>query len=98
MSRLEFLLNQPFEDASNRGYKLLLLAGMALLALVAAFGRDPLLLAAVAAYLLSIPAYVAVRNRTWNESLADVDATTGREEASVAGFEGGPEESDQESG
>lgn len=41
---------------------------------------------------------IAVRVRRWNESLADVDATTGREEASVAGFEGGSGESDQDSG
>lgn len=87
MSRLEFLLDQPFEDASNRGFRLLLGPGMALLALVAVVGRSPLLAAAVAAYLLSLPAYVAVRNRTWNESLASVDAPTGREEASVAGIE-----------
>ena len=98
MSRLEFLRDQPFEDASNRGYRLLLLAGAALLALVAVFGREPLLSAAVAAYLLSLPAYVAVRVRRWNESLADVDAATGREEASVAELEAGSGESDQESG
>lgn len=95
MSRLDFLLNQPFEDAENRGFRLLLLAGVVLLALAAVVGRTPVLVGAVVAYLLSLPAYVGVRIRTWNESLADVDAPTGREDASVAGFDdGGDEESD----
>lgn len=98
MSRLDFLLNQPFEDAANRGFGLLLLAGVVLLALVAVVGRTPVLAAAVVAYLLSLPAYVAVRVRRWNESLANVDPATGREEASVAGVERGRDEGSDESG
>lgn len=97
MSRLDFLLNQPFEDAKNRGFRLLLLAGVILLALVAIIGRNTLLAAAVVTYLLSLPAYAAVRNRTWNESLADIDATAGRDEASVAGVDSGRNEDSDES-
>ena len=82
------LVEQPFEAASNRGFRLLLAAGVALLALVAVVGRQPLLAAAVVAYLLALPAYVVYRVRTWNESLAEMDVPTGREEASVAGLGG----------
>ena len=85
MSRLEKLLNQPFAEATNRGFHLLLVWGVVLLAGVAALGREPLLVTAVVAYLLALPAYVAHRVRTWNESLAAVETPEGREESSVAG-------------
>ena len=87
MSGLGPLLQQPFREASNRGFGGLLLAGVALLALAALVGRHPLVAAAVVAYLLSIPAFVVYRIRTWNESLADVEAREAREEASVAGVD-----------
>ena len=93
MSRLGPLLQQPFREASNRGFRLLLLAGVGLLGLAALAGRHPILSAAVVAYLLSIPAFVVYRVRAWNESLAEVESPEAREEASVAGVDDEREES-----
>ena len=87
MSRLERLADQPFGEASNRGFNLLLLCGVALLGVAALAGRHPLVESAAVAYLLSIPAYVAFRVRAWNEDLAAVDPPEGREEASAVGFD-----------
>ena len=95
MSRLERLLNQPFAEAPNRGFHLLLAWGVVLLAGVGAVGREPLLVAAVVAYLLALPAYVAYRVRTWNESLAAVETPDGREESSVAGHPDDPDPDDE---
>lgn len=89
MSRLERLPEQPFREASNRGFDLLLVGGVGLLAVVALLGRHPVLEAAVVAYLLAIPTYVAYRVRAWNEELARVEPPDGREESTVAGLQDG---------
>lgn len=66
MVDLEPLLDAPFESASNLSFEALLVAGIGLLAIVAAVGRSPATMGLAGCYLLAIPAYVAYRIRIWD--------------------------------
>lgn len=68
----EPFLESPFEIASNRWFEALLGVGAGLLVAVAAFGRSPVTVAAVAGYLVAVPVFVAVRVWLW-ESVVDLD-------------------------
>lgn len=77
MVDLEPLLDAPFESASNLSFEALLVAGIGLLAIVAAVGRSPVTMGLVGCYLFAIPAYVAYRIRVWNGESDEDDEPDG---------------------
>ena len=76
MVDLEPFLDAPFEEASNLSFEVLLGLGVALLAAVAVLGRSTVTTAAVALYLLLIPAYVGYRIRVWDGDDSSDDGST----------------------
>lgn len=87
MVEFDPLPDTPFEEASNRSFLALLLAGVLLFALVALVGRSTITTGAVVLYLFLIPAYVAVRARTWDGKSAGAGGEPGDDES-------GPETAD----
>lgn len=66
MVDLEPFLAAPFEEASNRSFKALLVLGVTLLSAVALFGRSPVTTVVVAGYLCLVPTYVGYRIHVWD--------------------------------